>query len=419
MCGRGERRSEKGRLFGSNFATATMAARASFSEDSRIVKVPLSKSLLLKDYLIDDLSSCSSNGFRSYPRRQCCTKVRYLIEIDLNKHINLPPKKKKFLKIKSKLKPKSKSSLMLQKASAAVVNVFNQFRSTSSGKSTKANFLPKNLSRKLSKHGFWKRKTDRHNKEFKRLDSFEETVIEKKNALPPLSKVSTAVTTTAAEVNTSSSNSNSSASSDSYFTATSGSSTTGSYSKMNVAQDDVVDSKQHAAEKNNTANRMKAGATTAIATATATGDPSTNGNAKKGPESEKKEQSSPVSVMEFPCDSDNDDEDEVTSPFKHIPKVQRIKSLAKLTRVRLEDRITLSESRTCELLLHEESSNQLEKKASALLQQLKATMSSRSQFESTMTQNYDDQVEKRDIGLELEYQVFTSLVEEMLLEFYL
>lgn len=28
--------------------------------------------LLLKDYLRDDLSSCSSSGFRSLPRRQCC-----------------------------------------------------------------------------------------------------------------------------------------------------------------------------------------------------------------------------------------------------------------------------------------------------------------------------------------------------------
>ncbi|PKI41424.1 hypothetical protein CRG98_038196 [Punica granatum] len=41
--------------------------------------------LMLKDYLLDDLSSCSSNGFKSFPRRpQCCpSTVRFLLDIDL------------------------------------------------------------------------------------------------------------------------------------------------------------------------------------------------------------------------------------------------------------------------------------------------------------------------------------------------
>ncbi|CAI9274345.1 unnamed protein product [Lactuca saligna] len=455
------------------------AARTSFSNDSRLVKVPLPKSVLLKDYLIDDLSSCSSNGFRSYPRRPCCTKVRYLIEIDLNKHINLRPTKKKFLR------SKSKSSSVLQKASAAVVNVFKHFQFSGSGKRAKANFLPKNLSRKLSN---WKRTIDGRNKEFnKRLNPLDEPVKEKnkkKNVLRPPSKVSTAATTTSAEVNTSTSNSNNSASSDSYFTTTSVCSTTNSSSKINVAINNVVECEQHTTEKKNTANGMKSG----VATAATDSDVITR-NAKKDEESEKKEQCSPVSVMEFPCD---DDEDEVTSPFQHshlyaegtkrkvMSKVQRVKSLVnynKLKPVRLEDRIALSESTTTtpDLLLHDESSNQTRKKATALLQQFKATMSSSNQFESIMTQNvllgffierimegssasnfallqeaknwingdgyareitfeylvremdkekikwdkYDDEVEKRQVCLVLECQVFTSLVEEMLLEFYM
>lgn len=42
------------------------------------------KPVLLKDYLMDDLSSCSSNGFKSFPRRHCCTtNVRFLLDMDL------------------------------------------------------------------------------------------------------------------------------------------------------------------------------------------------------------------------------------------------------------------------------------------------------------------------------------------------
>lgn len=188
-----------------------MAARpASFSNDSRIVKMHLPKSTLLKDYLLDDLSSCSSNGFRSYPRRQCCTKVRYLIEIDLNKHIKLPQKSH------SKCKSKSK----LQKASAAVVNVFKslQFKSNA----TKPNFLIRNLSRKLSNRGFWKRSHEL-------IKQKEEIII-----IPSSEKVPDAVI--AAVV---SNDSKTSDSSDSNFTMTSDSST-----ETNVAQNDVVKNEQ-------------------------------------------------------------------------------------------------------------------------------------------------------------------------------
>lgn len=50
--------------------------------DQKLRKIERSP-LMLKDYLLDDLSSCSSNGFKSFPRKQCCTTVRFLLEIDL------------------------------------------------------------------------------------------------------------------------------------------------------------------------------------------------------------------------------------------------------------------------------------------------------------------------------------------------
>ncbi|PWA68573.1 hypothetical protein CTI12_AA307520 [Artemisia annua] len=412
-----------------------MAARASFSSDARMVRIPLPKSVLLKDYLLDDLSSCSSNGFRSYPRRQCCTKVRYLIEIDLNKHIKLHPSQKKLLKNRSKKKHKPKSSV-LHKASNAVVNVFKSFQ--------------------LSKRGFWKKTSDQSDKEFKRLDTFKEPVKQKIDIV-------------------SNGKSNSSLSSESYFTATSDSSGTGGYLEINLAQADKVTT-----TTTNTPNGKKATTTT-----TTTG---TNEKTKKDGESEKKEQFSPVSVMDFPYDKDNDEEDEVTSPFqpshlyiegskpKLMPKVHRIKSLARIKPVRLENRITLSESRAHDQQEFSSEENQTEKKVAALLQLLKATMPSQDLFESTMTEsvllsffteqvidgnvsnyeilqeakdwlngqtketfesenykpayikymekgatwtNYNQQIGKEEVGLELENEVLASLVEEMLLDFLL
>ncbi|KAG6411160.1 hypothetical protein SASPL_129235 [Salvia splendens] len=44
--------------------------------DDQLIK-PIRAPLLLKDHLLEDMSSCSSNGFKSFPRRQCCTTLRF------------------------------------------------------------------------------------------------------------------------------------------------------------------------------------------------------------------------------------------------------------------------------------------------------------------------------------------------------
>ncbi|ESQ55040.1 hypothetical protein EUTSA_v10025169mg [Eutrema salsugineum] len=50
--------------------------------------LPMSKTrlkpLILRDYLLDDLSSCSSNGFKSFPRRQSST-VRRLLDAEIRR----------------------------------------------------------------------------------------------------------------------------------------------------------------------------------------------------------------------------------------------------------------------------------------------------------------------------------------------
>ncbi|KAG6384025.1 hypothetical protein SASPL_156177 [Salvia splendens] len=58
--------------------------------DRRLIK-PIRAPLLLKDHLLDDMSSCSSNGFKSFPRRQCCTAVRLLDATRSQKAFVKPP----------------------------------------------------------------------------------------------------------------------------------------------------------------------------------------------------------------------------------------------------------------------------------------------------------------------------------------
>ncbi|VVB12000.1 unnamed protein product [Arabis nemorensis] len=45
------------------------------------------KPLLLRDYLLDDLSSCSSNGFKSFPRRQNSSTVHLLLKAEIKRSV--------------------------------------------------------------------------------------------------------------------------------------------------------------------------------------------------------------------------------------------------------------------------------------------------------------------------------------------
>ncbi|KAE9596808.1 hypothetical protein Lal_00007285 [Lupinus albus] len=98
--------------------------------------------LLLKDYLRDDLSSCSSSGFKSLPRRQCCPQPLFS-------------------------SPSSSSTKsVLQKASESVLNAIKSLtnRSPSSLSRTQrckakkggGGVLCKSLSRRLMNKSFWR-----------------------------------------------------------------------------------------------------------------------------------------------------------------------------------------------------------------------------------------------------------------------
>ena len=132
---------------------------------------------MLKDYLLDDLRSCSSSCFRTYPRRQCCTSVGFLLEINLK---NKPPKHIKRPPLKNPSKP-------LPSAFQRAINAVKSLPSAAitSSSSTSSNnliltLLPRSLSRNLLKRSFWKR-NDR--KEIPRLEPISQLIVQ--NTSPP------------------------------------------------------------------------------------------------------------------------------------------------------------------------------------------------------------------------------------------
>ncbi|GFZ07036.1 hypothetical protein Acr_18g0012060 [Actinidia rufa] len=168
------------------------------SHDSK-PRNPLPRPRMLKDYLLDDLSSCSSNGFRLFPRRQCYLLENYLKTRDSNR-------RKRLLRSKSTNTSPAKSAF--QRASEAVINAvkllpFAVLRSANASKQSKpkSSMLPRSLSRKILQRSFWKR-TD---KEIERWTSFKYLLEEREtpSPLPPDFSPSVMTTTTATASNSS------------------------------------------------------------------------------------------------------------------------------------------------------------------------------------------------------------------------
>ncbi|CAJ1943562.1 unnamed protein product [Sphenostylis stenocarpa] len=117
-------------------------------------KHPPKRAFLLKDYLRDDLSSCSSNGFKSLPRRQCCTTVGFFVEKDLQLQ----------RRTRNTLPRRRRSTVSaLQRASGAVINAIKSLpMSQKNGRAKKcvtAGVLCRSLSKKLLSRSFWRKAT--------------------------------------------------------------------------------------------------------------------------------------------------------------------------------------------------------------------------------------------------------------------
>lgn len=326
--------------------TVNFHHRKSFKSDPR--------PLMLKDYLRDDMSSCSSNGFKSFPRRQCCTTVRFLLEIDL-KAAPLAPSKRR--PRKTSPRPPATASV-LQRASVKVLNAMKllQLHSAKSpsgdaAKKTKARgrrgLLPRSLSRKLWSRSFWRKQPSRDD----RLGegTGRRTSVENRPPPPPDLNAASAVAPHRFSTSSSSSNNrrNSSSWDSSEFAAELARSPGGdpeSPGRLN----DVVSEDKGPAPRGPHDEKVsdKVGATHGQDSIAATPTCS-----KQEWPNEEKEQFSPVSVLDCPF---NDDED-IASPFEWSPsriggakhklrhKAHRCEALSRLKPMQLERRIALSE----------------------------------------------------------------------------
>ncbi|KAL9167442.1 hypothetical protein ABFS82_05G098100 [Erythranthe guttata] len=288
--------------------------------DSRLIKprASLPKALLLKDYLLDDLSSCSSNGFKSFPRKQCCTTstVRFLIEMELkNKQQPQRIKTPSFDTSPScLLRNPSRSALSALQSVIAAVKRLPFVGGGAEKKRLRQPILPRSLSMKiLRKSGFWKRKSNQ--KEIQRWKSFDQLLKEDAHPSQPSDIVSSESTTAISRCNSS--------------------------SPVNLNLPEV---------KNDVVS-MESTTGTGSSDSSASTHSSTKQPEQWSSVNEEKEQFSPVSVLDRPFE---EDDDEVSSPFQHeLPRtqgtknkvveknIQRFGCIAKLEPVNLAKRFTL------------------------------------------------------------------------------
>ncbi|KAE8710816.1 Detected protein of unknown function [Hibiscus syriacus] len=281
------------------------------------------KPLMLKDYLLrDDLSSCSSNGFKLFPRQHCCTTVRFLLEAELKKS-----------KVIYSTTTTTTTISAVQRASHSVLKAvkllpFPSINSSSSSlkrnSSDKSHFT-RSFSRKLFKRSFW-RKADR------------KTMVNTNTDVVVTTDIS-ATTMTASRVSSNAS-SNSWGETKSEFSTDVSQSWSGN--SESSSENDTVEGETSLPHKQRVSNVV--GVTV--------GDDSINVT-KDWPKEERKELFSPVSVLDCPFDDEDDNshfEDGslhagagTKQKFMQKQKVRRMEGLAQLEPVDLEKRIAMTE----------------------------------------------------------------------------
>ncbi|PQQ14278.1 uncharacterized protein Pyn_19588 [Prunus yedoensis var. nudiflora] len=308
------------------------------------------KPVLLKDYLMDDLSSCSSNGFKSFPRRHCCTTtVRFLLDMDLKS--SCQPSIRKINQQTPKL---NRSRSRASAACDAVINAvkilpFHSVKHPSPSVRKGVLLLPRSLSRRLRRKSFW-RKQSKEEKQAEKKDNgrlrlFRE-FLQEKSAPSDQTTATTAITgsrlstsTRSSESKTDShSNSNCNSWGESEFTLGSESS----------SGNDVMQGERTSSVKNKVSERVGEDSVS-IDRPTTTTTTCSPQNAKEWLNiKEEKEQFSPVSVLDCPFE---DEDDQTSSPFscslarmqgtqqKLMQKIRRFEGLAQLEPVDLEKRM--------------------------------------------------------------------------------
>ncbi|OVA16159.1 hypothetical protein BVC80_8929g21 [Macleaya cordata] len=310
--------------------------------------------VLLKDFLRDDMSSCSSSGFKSFPRRTCCSySIRNLLEMDLKS--TAPNNTRKLLQSRSKASSSTTTTATtisaFQKASVAVVNVvkclsFSSVKSPLSSSSKQGNILPRSFSRKL-RRSFWK-KNEKVEREIKvavrvkdimRWKSFRDLMEDKQKSLDcALSPIQTTTTT-------------SNSWSDSDFTLETLNSSNVSTSSEYSGETEEVNSncKKYLPDKNKKCRSKRRSDDDHDQDQVVEED-----SIDKGECQYEKDQFSPISILDFPSE-----EDEVSSSSsssfksslanmektkqKLMQKIRRFESLGQLDPVNLDKRIATFE----------------------------------------------------------------------------
>ncbi|GMH09432.1 hypothetical protein Nepgr_011273 [Nepenthes gracilis] len=333
---------------------------------------------MLKDYLLDDMSSCSSNGFRSFPRHHCCITVRSIIEVEVRNRCSKQYPAKRLLRNRSRASSTAISAL--RSASMAIINAVRllPFKSSSiidaGQKKAKESHLARSLPRKLFKKSHWKKSDSKHCEVERWISSVGENYqpLELSNTT-----ASTAMTASRTSNSTSDGKSN-------------------SWSESQFALDYLLSSSENeAVEVKESSPRKKIGERL--------GDAATEGSMEAAATKEKwgnveeKEQSSPVSVLDFP----DDNEEGISSPFTRCPthsegttqkqmqKLRHFECLSQLEPINLESQMRLFEpedesaklsTQSCSTPVHglgeDDEEHEAEQKAKHLLNLVKAKVSS-------------------------------------------
>ncbi|KAK9198569.1 hypothetical protein WN944_013755 [Citrus x changshan-huyou] len=348
------------------------------------------KPLMLKDYLKDDLSSCSSSGFKSFPRRQCCTTVRFLLKVDL-KAKDYNNTKQLLQRSRSKVAA-SKTISVLQRASGALRNAVklipfptakypsSSVQQTQSQRNKKGLALPRSLSRKLLKRSFW-RKANEKEGTIKRCKIFREYLEEQHQ---PSDQITTSLTPKWVSACTTSSKSESNNSwAESDFTAHVLHSSSGN--SESSSENDSVEIKNFLQSP----DKKPVGGNTVGVPEGEDSDTSSEENRKDWRSEEEKEQFSPVSVLDCPFE---DEKDINSPPFDHrlagmegtkqklMQKLRRFESLAQLEPIDLEKRIASFQldDKFLESSSTQSFENETAKKVQELLKLMKSTSPSNS-----------------------------------------
>ncbi|EOA19664.1 hypothetical protein CARUB_v10003316mg [Capsella rubella] len=366
-----------------------MASMISSSDQRLSTSKRRLKPLMLRDYLLDDLSSCSSNGFKSFPRRQApsssssSSTVRRLLDAEIKRsgliHHHHRRKQTRLTRRSSRTTCGTAISHAVHKASTAFLNAVrllpfpsskgdNNSNCNNNNNNNKPVVFSRSLSKRLLSKSFWRKPLGHSRRvvtgdgdgeiQWWRSVAFEESLLDQPFDLislqlstatvveEPTFTISSAANTTVEEFVSG----DSSSSGSEFFTNSSSEdvvqSSSSSFSTSSSGESEEVSNENEAVEDGNERGESL--------NPRDCDDSSVNRNNnslcnRQECVNEEKEQLSPVSILECPFKDDEDDDDddnevdEITEQNDTYEKIarksRRLNGLVRLEPLDLEKRI--------------------------------------------------------------------------------